>query len=368
MNLPISFYGLERFYHEHKETILNLTDKAYTNGYFLDSNEVKQFEQELAHYIGRKYAITVSSCTDALFFSLKALGIKKGDEVIVPAFSFIASLSPILHCEATPVFIDINPNNLSVFANEIEQKITSKTKAIVVVQLFGSVNQFDSLEAISKKHNIPIIEDAAQAIGATYQQRKAGTLGELSCFSFDPSKIVHAFGTGGAILTDNELLYQQIKWMHYHGKEKNNFVEAGFNSRISSSQAALLRWQLAQIDKIIEKRTQIAHLYQEKLSEVSSITFPQYPLSVVSNYHKFAIFAEKRNELKQYLAEKGIQTNIHYDRLLFEYELIKNKPYKSEQIKHAHLIKQNELTLPLYPQLNDEEINYICKLIKSFYV
>ncbi|NSW45415.1 MAG: DegT/DnrJ/EryC1/StrS family aminotransferase [Bacteroidales bacterium] len=368
MNLPISFYGLERFYQEHKEIILNLTDRAYAKGYFLDSDEVKQFEQELAQYIGRKYAIAVSSCTDALFFSLKALGIKKGDEVIVPAFSFIASLSPILHCEAIPVFVDIHPNNLSLFVEEIEQKITSKTRAIVVVQLFGSVNQFDSLEAISKKHHIPIIEDAAQALGAAYQQRKAGTLGELSCFSFDPSKIVQAFGTGGAILTDDEWLYQQIKRMHYHGKEKNNFVEAGYNSRISSSQAALLRWQMAQIDKIIEKRTQIAHLYQEKLSEVSSITLPQYPLSVVSNYHKFAIFAERRNELKKYLTEKGIQTNIHYDRLLFEYELIKDKPYKAENIKHAHLIKQKELTLPLYPQLTNEEIHYICQTIKSFYV
>jgi len=368
MDLPISFYGLDRFYQSHKEIILNLTDRAYAQGYFLDSNEVKQFEQELAHYIGRKYAIAVASCTDALFFSLKALDVKKGDEVIVPAFSFIASLSPILHCEAIPVFIDINPNDLSVFAEEIEQKITPKTKAIVVVQLFGSVNRFEALEAISKKHHIPIIEDAAQALGAAYQQRKAGTLGELSCFSFDPSKIVQAFGTGGAVLTDDESLYQQIKRMHYHGKEKNNFVEAGFNSRISSSQAALLRWQLAQIDETIQKRTEMAHQYQQELSHIKSITFPQYSSSVISNYHKFAIFAERRNELKQYLSEKGIQTNIHYDRLLFEHELIKDKDYKAEHIKHAHLIKQKELTLPLYPKLTNEEIHYICQTIKSFYV
>lgn len=368
MDLPVSFYGLERFYKTNKETILNLTHKAFEKGYFLDSSEVTLFEQELANFVGRKYAVSVSSCTDALFFSLKALGIKKGDEVLVPAFSFIASLSPILHYQATPVFLDINPHDLSLFIEDVEQKITKKTKAIIVVQLFGGVNNFETIENLSKKYNIPIVEDAAQALGSGYNQRRAGTLGELSCFSFDPSKIIQAFGTGGAVLTDNEELYQKIKRLHYHGKEQNNFVEAGYNSRISSSQAALLRWQLLQINKIINKRTEIAHQYQQQLSEISEISMVNYPLSVNSNYHKFAIFAEKRDKLKQYLAEKGIQTNIHYDRLLFEHPIINNLPYKADNIKYAHLIKQKELTLPLYPELTNEEINYICQSIKSFYL
>lgn len=368
MDLPVSFYGLERFYRVHRETILNLTDSAYKNGYFLDSSEVKLFEQELANFVGRKYAVAVSSCTDALFFSLKALDIKKGDEVLVPAFSFIASLSPILHCEATPIFLDINPQDLSLFIEDIEQKITDKTKAIIVVQLFGGTNNFKPLEALSKKYSIPIVEDAAQALGSKYNQRLAGTLGELSCFSFDPSKIIHAFGTGGAVLTDNEELYQKIKRLHYHGKEQHNFVEAGYNSRITSSQAALLRWQLLQINEIINKRTKIAYHYQQQLSEISEITMLNYPISVNSNYHKFAIFAKKRDKLKQYLTEKGIQTNIHYDRLLFEHPIINNLPYKADNIKFAHLIKQKELTLPLYPELTNEEINYICQSIKSFYL
>lgn len=368
MHLPISFYGLDRFYQVHQETIINLTHRAYEKGYFLDSNEIKLFEQELAKFVGRKYAVAVSSCTDALFFSLKALGIKKGDEVIIPAFSFIASLSPILHCEATPVFLDINPKDLNVFNEEIEQKITEKTKAIIVVHLFGGVNNFESLEALSNKFNIPIIEDAAQALGSSYNQRLAGTLGELSCISFDPSKIIQAFGTGGAVLTDNEEFYKKIKRLHYHGKEENNFIEVGYNSRISSSQAALLRWQLTKINEIINKRTEIAHYYQQQLSEISEISMLEYPANVSSNYHKFAIFAKNRDKLKQYLAEKGIQTNIHYDRLLFEHPIINNLTYKAEKIKYAYLIKQNELTLPLYPELTNEEINYICQSIKSFYL
>lgn len=368
MELPISFYGLERFYQSYQETILNLTHKAYEKGYFLDSSEVKLFEQELANFVGRKYAVAVSSCTDALLFSLKALDIKKGDEVLVPAFSFIASLSPILHCQATPVFLDINPQDLSLLIEEIEQKITDKTKAIIVVQLFGGVNKFQPLEALSKKYNIPIIEDAAQALGSSYNQRLAGTLGELSCFSFDPSKIIQAFGTGGAVLTDNEEFYKKIKRLHYHGKEQSLFVEAGYNSRISSSQAALLRWQLLQINKIINKRTEIAYNYIQQLFEISEISILQYPTNVGSNYHKFAIFTEKRDKLKQYLSEKGIQTNIHYDRLLFEHPIINNFPYKAEKIIYAHSIKQKELTLPLYPELTNEEINYICQSIKSFYL
>lgn len=368
MSLPISFYGLDRFYKQNKEKILQLTDLAYQNGQFLDSDIVKQFEKNLANYCNRKYALTVSSCTDALFLSLKTLNIQKDDEIIIPAFSFIASLSPILHLHAIPVFIDINPQDLSVNTTEIKQKITSKTKAILIVQLFGGLHNFSELEELSNKYGIPIIEDSAQSLGASFQNRKAGSLGTISCISFDPSKIIHAFGTGGAILTDNELIYQKLKRLHYHGKEQGNFVEAGYNSRISSSQASLLNWQLENIEKIIEKRNSIAQEYRNQLSELKEIRFPDYGLNKKVTHHKLAIFAEKRDELKKYLATKNIQTNIHYDKLLFEYSLMEKYSYRAEKIIHAYEIKSKELTLPLYPELTPEEIDYICQSIKTFYV
>ncbi|HOU97692.1 MAG TPA: DegT/DnrJ/EryC1/StrS family aminotransferase [Bacteroidales bacterium] len=367
MKLPISFYGLDRFYAEYRNSILQITDMSFENGYFLDSPEVNAFEQALARYVGRKFAVTVSSCTDALFLSLKALNIRPNDEVLVPAFSFIASLSPIIHCGATPVFLDVNKNDLTLKTDEIEKKITNKTKAIVVVQLFGGVNRFEPLETISKKYAIPIIEDAAQALGASFGNRKAGTLGMASCISFDPSKIIHAFGTGGAVLTDDELFYQQIKRLHYHGKVNKDFLEAGFNSRISSSQAALLNWQLNQLDEWLKIREKKVELYKSHLSDVKPISFFETHVNVKNTFHKMAIITEKRDELKAFLSQKGIQTNIHYEKLLYEYGLMQKHPFKAESINDANFIKDHELTLPLYPQLTDEEIIYICNAIKSFY-
>lgn len=367
MKPQISFYGLDRFYNEHREVILQLTDNAFSKGYFLDSTKVSDFEKNLANYVGRKYVIAVSSCTDALFLSLKALNIEEGDEVIVPSFSFIASLSPILHCGAVPVFIDVNKSDLTINPIEVEQKITYKTKAIIIVQLFGGMNQFEPLEAISKKYNIPIIEDAAQALGALYENRKAGTLGKISCVSFDPSKIIHAFGTGGAVLTDDQKSYDRIKSLQYHGKANKDFVEAGFNSRISSSQAALLNWQLEHLDQWLTIREQKAVLYKKLLSEIKQIAFIESHAKVKNTYHKMAILTEKRDELKAFLSQKGIQTNIHYEKLLYEYGLMQKHPFKAESINDANFIKEHELTLPLYPQLTDEEIFYICNAIKSFY-
>lgn len=366
MSMSVSFYGLGRFYKQNKEKILQLTDIAFQNGQFLDSNIVVQFEKNLGKYCNRKFVLTVSSCTDALLLSFKALNIKNDDEVIIPSFSFIASLSPLLHLKAIPVFIDIDQTNLTVNPNEIKQKITSKTKAILIVQLFGGINNFSELEDISFKYNIPIIEDAAQSLGASMNGRKAGSLGVVSCISFDPSKIIHAFGTGGAILTDDQQLYQKLKRLRYHGKLNENFVEPGFNSRINSLQAALLNWQLEKLDLIVKIRNQKAQLYHSLLSEVKEISFPKFE-NQKATYHKFSIYAQKRNELKDYLAKKEIQTNIHYKKLLFEYELMKNIKFKAENIIHAHYIKNYELTLPLYPELTSNEIQYVCETIKEFY-
>jgi len=236
-----------------------------------------------------------------------------------------------------------------------------------VVQLFGGVNRFEPLETISKKYAIPIIEDAAQALGASFGNRKAGTLGMASCISFDPSKIIHAFGTGGAVLTDDELFYQQIKRLHYHGKVNKDFLEAGFNSRISSSQAALLNWQLNQLDEWLKIREKKVELYKSHLSDVKPISFFETHVNVKNTFHKMAIITEKRDELKAFLSQKGIQTNIHYEKLLYEYGLMQKHPFKAESINDANFIKDHELTLPLYPQLTDEEIIYICNAIKSFY-
>ncbi len=363
----ISYYGLDRFYENNKEKILDIIHHAYKHGQFLNSPEVEHFEHKLAQFCNRKYAVCVSSCTDALLISLKSLNISEGDEIIIPAFSFIASLNPILHLNATPVFVDVDDKTLTIDIYEIQKKITHKTKAIIVVQLFGSVNNFEELERLSKETSIPIIEDAAQSLGASYNHRKAGSLGKISCFSFDPSKIIHAFGTGGAILTNDENIYERIKQLQYHGKKTNDYIEPGFNSRISSAQAALLNWQLKNIENIIQLRQQRAQLYFDLLKNIHQISFPDYNNKIVT-YHKFVIFTQQRDDLKKYLAEKKIQTLIHYDKLLFEYSVLKNTNYKADSIKKAKLITSQALSLPLYPELKEKEIQYICKCIKAFFL
>jgi|YNPMSStandDraft_1061717.scaffolds.fasta_scaffold00632_9 dTDP-4-amino-4,6-dideoxygalactose transaminase len=368
MNFKIPYYGLDRFYKQNKDIILQLTDISFNEGQFLDGAEIKEFETLISSYCNRKYAVTVSSCSDALYFSLLSLNIGFDDEVLLPSFSFIATLNSVLRTGATPVFLDVDNINFTISLEEIKQKRTAKTKALILVPLFGLSYDYTEIELWCKKENIFVIEDAAQAIGTMYNGKPSGSWGELSCLSFDPSKIIHAFGTGGAILTNNEQLYYKLKRIRYQGKEKDDFIEKGFNSRISTLQAKLLLWQMDNIEKIVEKRQKIAQKYFSELAEINKLSFPVINSKVFPTYHKFVIFSRQRDKLKSYLQQNGIQTFIHYPKLLFEYSLMKDCFYKAENIAQANDLCKKVLSLPLYPELTEEEIQFICKIIKSFYL
>ncbi len=367
MSFKIPYYGLDRFYKQNKDTILDITNNAFKEGQFLESIDIKEFEIYISSYCQRKFAITVSSCSDALYFSLLTLNIGVGDEVLLPSFSFIATLNTVLRTGATPVFLDVN-DRLSINFDEIKQKKTNKTKAIIVVPLFGIGQDYSEIEQWCKNEKIFLIEDAAQAIGSIINSRRYGSWGDFSCISFDPSKIIHAFGTGGVILTNNEDFYNKLRRIRYQGKDKEDFLEAGFNSRISTLQAKLLLWQLSNIQNIVTKRQLIAQIYFDELAKIKDITFPTIESGVVSTYHKFAIYCSRRDELKLYLSQNGIQTLVHYPKLLFEYSLMKNRNFKAENIFKARILCQKVLSLPLYPELTDEEISFICNTIKKFYL
>lgn len=366
MSFSVPYYGLKRFYENHKSIIHQLIDEAWTNGFFLDSPEIELLEQNLANLCNRKHAIAVNSCSDALYFSLHALGIGKGNEVLLPSFSFIATLSAVLRTEATPVFLDIQYNDYSLLLDEIKQKTTSITKALVIVPLFGSTQDYSEIEHWCKQQGIFLIEDAAQALGTHINNRPSGSWGNVSCISFDPSKIVHAFGTSGAILTDDDNIYQRTKRIRYQGKQHNDFVELGFNSRMSTAQARLLNWQLDYLEQIIEKRQLLATIYFEELQSFPFVELPLLPSNVKQTFHKFVIKSPYRNSLKEHLQQHGIQTMIHYSSLLFEYSLIQHSIYRAENISRAKQLTKDVLSLPLYPELTEEEIRAICKTIKQF--
>ncbi len=365
--IKIPYHGLKRFYENNRLEILNKIDNAFCDGQFLKGDENKKLEHNIAKFCNRKYAHTVSSCTDALYFALKSLGIETGDEVIVTNFSFISSATSILRAGAKPVFVDIDADSFLMDLSQIENVITKNTKAIIAVQLFGQTLDFIKLESIAKKHDILIVEDAAQSLGSEKNNRKSGSLGDLSCVSFDPTKIIGAFGTGGAILTDNQDIYNRLKLFTSNGKRNNDFIELAYNSQITTAQASLLDWQLENIEEIIDKRQNIAKQYNEYLKAIDEIKTPNEEEGCKHIYHKYVIQTNRRDELQEHLKNNEIQTLIHYSHILENNSVFT----KSNSIKNnsniAEKLSKEVLSLPIYPELLNEEILYICNSIKSFF-
>lgn len=365
----VPFFGKDRYFDTYSNDLMRLMKKVYSHGKVVMGPEIEEFENKLANYCSRKYAIAVGSCTDALYFSLLGIGIKEGDEVLVTSFSFIASASCILRTRAVPVFIDINPETYMMDLNDLEKKITNKTKAILAVDIFGDALDINALEEIGEKYNLPIIEDAAQSIGSRFGNRKVGSLGLCSCISFDPTKILSAQSNGGIVLTDDYSFYEKINQMRYHGKnlKTGEFETLGFNSRLASLQAAILSYNLDKLESWIEIHRNIANKYKKGLSDIPQITLPKENQETRHVYHKFVIKAENRDELKQWLSENNIQVMIHYDKALHENKLFENYDFRAEGLNEVNKIKTQVLSLPIHPFLKDDEINFVIQKIKEFY-
>ncbi len=364
----IPFNNFNSFYLNNKDKIMSIVDETLSSGKFIRDKNIEELESKLADICNKKYAITTSSCTDALFFALKSAGITKGDEVILPTFSYIASLSPILMCNAIPVFADIDPDNLMLDCNNLESLITKRTKAIVFVQLFGSCINFEKLKTLASKYDLALIEDAAQALGSKYGNMPGASFGDISCISFDPTKIVSAFGTGGAVLTDNFDYYSKILKLIHHGRNENDeFEMLGYNSKIPALNAALINLQLEDLPLTINLMIEKATYYYKCLNNIEQIKcfFPSN--KITSTFHKFLILANDRDLLKKHLASCGIETRVHYNPLLHEQILLKNYSFIKHDLSIAISMKNKVLSLPIYPDLSFEEIDYICNCISTFY-
>tara|TARA_Y100000389_G_scaffold18855_1_gene16341 strand:+ start:3430 stop:4560 length:1131 start_codon:yes stop_codon:yes gene_type:complete len=369
----IKFWSYNRELKKYKNRIYSKINKSLNSGQIFFGNELFDFEKKFIKKNKSKYGIAVGSGTDALFIALKSLGIKKGDEIITAANTAIPTISAIRSTGASPRLVDIG-NNYLIDPLKIEKEITSKTRAIIPVHLYGQTCDMEKIIKISKKYKLKIIEDCAQSQGAKYNNRFCGTIGELGCFSFYPTKILGAYGDGGFILTNDYNLYKKIKRIRFYGIEtidkKNKYLnkyysnEDGINSRLDEIQAGILNFKLSIIEKLISRRRHLARLYYKELSSTELI------LPLVRKYsdhvfHLFTIYHPQRDKIIKKLKEDSIETKI-----IYPYPIHKMKAYKqlfknNKRLKNSEVKSKGIFCLPIYPELKDKEVIRICKSLKK---
>ena len=359
---------LKRQYASIKNEIDSAIQNVLNHGGFVLGPEVKGLENKLAEYCETKNGVGVASGTDALLLSLMAVGIKPGDEVITSTFTFFATAGVISRLGAKPVFVDIDPDTFNINPELIEKAITSKTGAIIPVHLYGQIAAMDEISAVAKKHNIPVIEDAAQAIGSTYKGKKAGSFGLTGCFSFYPTKNLGAYGDGGFITTDDDETADLLRRLRLHGARPKYFHSIiGINSRLDSMQAAALLVKLRHLPEWHEARRTRARYYDKLLSDIDQVKTPLVHDYNYHIYHQYTILAEKRDELKEYLKSKDIGCEIYYHLPMHLQECFKNLGYEKGDMPVAENASEMALSIPIFPELTDHEQDYIVETIKEFY-
>ena len=365
--MKVPFFRYDWFFQENRNDIMPKLDEIMSSGRYVNGEYTSKLEEKLAEICKRKYAVTTGSCTDALFFALTTAGIKQGDEVILPPFSFVATLDSVLRCGAVPVFVDISPEHYMLNVAKLEEAVTPRTKAIVLVQLFGQCHpQQETIHKIAQKHVIPLIIDAAQAVGIKNNGIPATKVGDIACISFDPTKIVSAYGTGGAVLTDDENACTTIKKLANHGLSNGISEISGYNSKISELEAAYILLQIEKLPQTMARLNEVAEKYLSQLDKVKEIVLP-HKYCTGPNCHKFVISTDKRDELRNYLEDNGIETKIHYAKLLSEQKILAGRKFLKHNLTNAKKASKQVLSLPIYPNITDEEISYVCQHIKAFF-
>jgi len=361
----IKMVDFGREYKEIGEEISEAINRVLNSGWFILGEEAEKLEEEFSNYIGTKFGVAVNSGSDALYLAIKALGVGSGDEVITVSHTFVSTVDAIVRNGAMPVFVDIDPETYTMDVTQIEDKITEKTKAIIPVHLYGYPADMDSINAIAKKYNLFVIEDACQAHGAEYKGKKVGSIGDIACFSFYPTKNCGAYGDGGMIVTNNEEIAKKLSMLRNYGQSQKYYYDfIGINSRLDEIQAAVLRVKLKHLDDWNEKRRSIAMLYNELLKNANVITpvEKEYARHV---YHLYVIRSKKRDELQQYLLKNGIQTQIHYPVPVHKQKSYLDLGYKIH-LPVTEKICNEILSLPMYPWLNEKEVINIAERIKDF--
>lgn len=362
--MRVHFVDLKAQYNNIKDDILEGITKVIDNTSFILGPQVKEFEEKFAVFSQAKYAVGVASGTDAILLSLKSLGIGPGDEVITAANTFIASVLGISYAGAVPVLVDNDPVTYNIDPTKIEAAITPRTKAIMPIHLYGQMADMDAIMEIAKKHNLKVIEDACQAHGAEYKGCRAGSIGDISCFSFYPGKNLGAYGDGGMVVTNDEDLYQKVKMLRDYGQLKKYHHEIkGYNSRLDSIQAAVLLAKLPHLDKWNENRREVARLYNELLSD-TDIFVPVESEECRHIYHLYVIRTKRRDEMLEFLKSKEIFCGIHYPIPIHLQNAYKE--YKKSDLPITEKYAKEILSLPMFPELTEEQVIYIVRNIKEF--
>ncbi len=366
MNIPL--VDLKSQYESIKDEISSAISEVILKSAFIGGPYVKSFESAFAEFCNVKYCIGVGNGTDALFIALKVLGIGSGDEVITAANSFIATSEAITMTGAKVVFVDINPKTYNINTQKIEEKITSRTKAIIPVHLYGQPADMDPILEIAQKYSVKVIEDAAQAHGAFYGGKKVGSIGDVACFSFYPGKNLGVYGDGGAITTNNDDIAVKARMFANHGRiDKYNHEIEGINSRLDGLQAAIAGIKLKYLPEWNKRRRSNAYLYTKCLENTELIT-PKEINDVLAVYHLYVVRTRKevRRELQDFLRSEGISTGIHYPIALPNLKAYAHLKHKEEEFPEATQASQEILSLPIYPELKELQIDYIVAKIKKF--
>jgi len=369
--LTIPLVDLKAQYNSIKGEIDAAIHRVVEQGQFILGPEVKAFEDEMAAYCGTKFAVGVASGTDALHLALLACGIVSSDEVITTPFTFIATAESVAKCGARPVFVDIDQRTYNMDPEQIESKITRKTKAILPVHLYGQPAAMDRILQIAQKHNLVVIEDCAQALGAEYKGKKVGSLGNAGCLSFFPAKNLGAYGDGGMVVTNDAQIADNVSILRVHGsKAAYQHVMHGFNSRLDALQAAVLRVKLKHLDHWNELRRSKAALYTKLLNGIDGIEPPHFDKHCKSSCNYYTIRLKdsrlNRNELCKHLESKGIQTMVYYPLSLHLQEVYKYLGHKPGDFLNSEQAQGQVLSLPMYPELSDEQIEEVLREIKGF--
>jgi dTDP-4-amino-4,6-dideoxygalactose transaminase len=366
--MKIPFLSFDKINEQTKAQMLTAIERSIDSKWYILGNEVKSFEEQYSNYNHVNHTIGVANGLEALHLALIALDIKAGDEVIVPSNTYIATVLAVSYTGATPIFVEPRNDSYNIDPKKIEEKITSKTKAIMPVHLYGQACEMDEIMAIAKKHNLAVVEDNAQAHGALWNGKITASFGDLNATSFYPGKNLGALGDAGAITTDSPELYKKCQSLRNYGSQKKYYNEViGYNSRLDELQAAVLKVKLDYMPAWTEGRQQIGAWYNEFLNGIDGIILPKTIAGATHVYHLYTIRTTQRDDLQKFLAENEIGTLIHYPIPPHLQEAYKDLGYKKGDFPIAEEIANTTLSLPLYIGMKKEEVEFVCQSIRKFF-
>lgn len=362
----VQFSNPKAQYLSYKADIDRAISETLESGWYILGQQSKFFENEFAAYIGTDFAIGVGSGTEALHVALKACDVGQGHEVITVSHTAVATVSAIELCGATPVLADVESDYFTIDPSKIEKLITTKTKAIIAVHLYGQPANLDAITTIAKKYGLYLIEDCAQCHGSTFHGKRLGSYGDLSCFSFYPTKNLGAIGDGGAIVTNNPSLAEKVRLLREYGwAERYVSHISGWNSRLDEVQAAVLRVKLKHLDKDNQRRVAIAQVYHERLKD-TGVTLPETRNDATHVYHLYVVRSKERDRLKNFLSEKGVGTGIHYPVPIHLQKAYKGHFQGGDALPVTEQLAGEILSLPMYPELSEDDVAATIEAIRKF--